>query len=226
MARYGISRVNTLGVSAPDLWGLARRIGRDHELALALWDSGIHEARKLAALIDDPRLVTSGQMERWVEDLDSWDVCDAVCSVLFDKTPHAWTKAAAWTRRRGEFVRRAGFVLMAALAVHDKEAPDGRFLALLPLIERGATDERNFAKKAANWALRQIGKRNLQLNRAAVARARRIRQLESPAARWVAADALRELTSPATTARLVARQVAGSRRRAARGRRPVCTGSP
>jgi 3-methyladenine DNA glycosylase AlkD len=145
-------------------------------------------------------------MERWVKDLDSWDVCDGVCSMLFDKTPQAWTKAAAWAGRREEFVKRAGFVLMAALAVHDKGASDDRFLAFLPLIERGATDERNFVKKAVNWALRQTGKRSLRLNRAAVACARRIRQIDAPSARWVAADALRELNSSVTHARLVRKE--------------------
>jgi hypothetical protein len=138
MARYGINPVNTLGVSAPDIWEVARAVGRDHDLALALWDSAIHDARHVAAAVDEPERVTSAQMERWVKDLDSWDVCDGVCGKLFDKTPHAWRKAAAWTKRREEFVRRAGFVLMAALAVHDKEAPDDRFLAFFPLIERGA----------------------------------------------------------------------------------------
>jgi 3-methyladenine DNA glycosylase AlkD len=220
MARYGINPVNTLGVSAPDIWEVVRAVGRDHDLALALWDSAIHDARHVAAAVDEPERVSSAQMERWVKDLDSWDVCDGVCGKLFDKTPHAWRKAAAWTKRREEFVRRAGFVLMAALAVHDKEAPDDRFLAFFPLIERGATDERNFVRKAVNWALRQIGKRNLRLNRAAVAWARRIRQVDSPSARWIAADALRELTSPTTSARLVARQALAARRAAARRRGP------
>jgi len=204
MARYGINvnTVNAFGVSAPVLQKLARRIGRNHELAAELWHSGLHEARILAGLIDDPSLVTDRQMEQWVVAFDSWDVCDGICSKLFDKTPLAWTKAVAWSRRKEEFVKRAGFVLMAALAVHDKRARDARFVAFLPIIERQATDERNFVRKAVNWALRQIGKRNAKLNRAAVATARRIRKIDSKAARWIAADALRELTSPTTLRRI------------------------
>ena len=204
MARYGINvtTVNAFGVSAPVLQKLARRIGRHHELAAELWNSGLHEARLLAGLVDDPLLVTNRQMEQWVAAFDSWDVCDGICSKLFDKTPLAWAKAVAWSRRKEEFVKRAGFVLMAALAVHDKRAPDSRFLRFLPLIERQATDERNFVRKAVNWALRQIGKRNARLNRAAVAAARRIRKIDSKAARWIAADALRELTSPQTLGRI------------------------
>jgi 3-methyladenine DNA glycosylase AlkD len=149
----------------------------------------------LAALVADPRQVTARQMETWVRDFDSWDVCDQVCSNLFDKTRFAWRKAAVWSRRRAEFVKRAGFVLMAALAVHDKAATDARFLNFLPLIEREAHDERNFVRKAVNWALRQIGKRNPRLRRAALATARRIQQQPTKSARWIAADALRELLS-------------------------------
>ena len=193
MARFGINPRNTLGVSIPQLRGIARHAGKDHRLARELWASGIHEARILAALVDDPARVTEAQMERWVKDFDSWDVCDQVCSNLFDKTAYAHRKAVAWSKRDEEFVKRAGFVLMAALAVHDKSAPDAAFRKFLPLITRGATDERNFVKKAVNWALRQIGKRNAALNRAASATAREIQRIDSRAARWVAADALREL---------------------------------
>jgi 3-methyladenine DNA glycosylase AlkD len=202
MARYGINPVNTLGVSVPRLRALAKRIGRDHALAAELWATGVHEARSLAGLVDDPALVTAGQMERWVKEFDSWDICDGVCSNLFDKTPFAYAKAVAWSARSAEYVKRAGFVLMAALAVHDKKAPDERFRNFLPLIERESTDERNFVKKAVNWALRQIGKRNSALHGRAVAAAKRIRSIDSRSARWIAADALRELESDAVRRRL------------------------
>jgi 3-methyladenine DNA glycosylase AlkD len=202
MARYGISPVNTLGVSVPVLRAMAKRIGRDHALALELWSTGVHEARSLAGLIDDPAMVTERQLERWAAEFDSWDVCDGVCSNLFDRTPFAASKAAEWSARREEFVKRAGFVLMAALAVHDKRAPDIRFREFLPLIEREAGDERNFVRKAVNWALRQIGKRNRALNKAAIASARRIRRMDSKAARWIATDALRELEGDAVQGRL------------------------
>jgi len=193
MARFGINPRNTLGVSIPQLRQIARHAGKDHRLARELWASGIHEARILAAMVDVPEQVTDAQMERWVRDFDSWDVCDQVCSNLFDKTKSAHRKAARWSRREEEFVKRAGFALMAALAVHDKTASDAAFLKFLPLIRRAATDDRNFVKKAVNWALRQIGKRNAALNRAAISTAREIQQIDSRAARWIAADALREL---------------------------------
>ena len=193
MARYGISTRGTLGVSIPALRKLAKEIKRDHRLALQLWSSGIHEARILAGLIADPAALTEREMERWARGFDSWDVCDQVCSNLFDKTPHAWKKAAAWTSRDEEFVKRAGFVLMAALSVHDKAAPDSAFLAFMPIIRREARDERNFVKKAVNWALRQIGKRNERLRKAAIRTAESVQKIDSRSARWIAADALREL---------------------------------
>jgi len=202
MARFGIETGKALGVNIPTLRALARDIGRDHVLAEELWASGVHEARVLAALVDDPRLVSEEQMERWVVQLDSWDVCDGVCSTLFDRTPFAYSKAAEWSGRDPEFVKRAGFVLMAALAVHDKQAADECFLEMMPLIERESHDERNFVKKAVNWALRQIGKRNRRLNAAAVEAGERIRAQGSLAARWIAADALRELRSENVRARL------------------------
>ena len=202
MARYGINSKNTLGVSIPRLRAMAKEIGRDHALALELWKSGIHEARILAGLIDDPVLVSEAQLDRWARDFDSWDVCDLVCSNLFDKTPFAHAKAIAWSLREEEFVKRAGFVLMAALAVHDKKAPAGSFRTFLPIIEREASDERNFVKKAVNWALRQIGKRSRELNKAAIAAARRIQKIDSKSARWIASDALRELASGAVQKRL------------------------
>ncbi len=205
MRHFGIQTRSALGVSVPALRKLARQARLDHALAQQLWASGIHEARVLAAMVDDPRQVTEEQMERWAADFDSWDVCDACCSDLFDKTPFAYRKAEEWSARPEEFVKRAGFALMACLAVHDKQAEDGAFLAFLPLIAREANDGRNFVKKAVNWALRQIGKRNNALNRAAIACAQEVRAQGSPPARWIAADALRELTGEAVQRRLAAK---------------------
>jgi 3-methyladenine DNA glycosylase AlkD len=202
MARFGINPQNTLGVSIPALRTLAKEIGRNHKLAQGLWATRLHEGRILAGMIDDPKLVTEAQMEAWVKDFDSWDVCDQVCSNLFDKTRFAHRKALQWSARAEEFVKRAGFVLMATLAVHDKTAKDTAFLAFLPPIRTGATDERNFVKKAVNWALRQIGKRNHALNRVAIRTANELEVSDSKAARWIATDALRELTSRHVQARL------------------------
>ncbi len=202
MARYGISPVGTLGVSIPTIRALAKRAGRDHELAQQLWDTGIHEARILAAMVDEPAKVTRRQMDRWAADFDSWDVVDGCCGTLFDKTPHAYAKAMQWSASRREYVKRAGFVLMTQLAVHDKRAPDEAMLQFLPVIVRESGDERNFVKKAVNWALRQIGKRNRRLNLAAIATAREILALDTRAGRWIARDALRELTSDAVKRRL------------------------
>lgn len=197
MARFGINSNNTLGISVGELRKLGKQIGTDHSLALRLWASGIHEARILASIVDDPARVTDPQMEGWVKQFDSWDVCDQTCMNLFDKTKFAHRKALAWSRREREFEKRAGFALMAVLAVHDRDARDAEFEKFFPAIIRGARDERNFVKKAVNWALRQIGKRNALLNRSAIRTAREIAQLDSKSARWVAADALRELTSHA-----------------------------
>lgn len=202
MARYGINTHNTLGVPIPELRGLAKQLGRNHALALELWGSGIHEARILACLVDDPSKVTEVQLEQWVGDFDSWDVCDQCCANLFDRTPHAYRKAAEWSNREEEFVKRAGFVIMAALAVHDKGAPDRAFAAFLPLIRRESEDGRNFVRKAVNWALRQIGKRNAALNRMAIALAEDVLKDGSRSARWVASDALRELTAEGVRKRL------------------------
>jgi 3-methyladenine DNA glycosylase AlkD len=175
MARFGIDVANTYGIAAPVLHKLAREIAKDHDLALALWESGIHEARKIAPLIDVPKLVTEEQMERWVADFNSWDICDDCCSNLFDKTPFAYQKAVEWSRRDEEYVKRAAFVLMAVLAVHDKKASDERFIEFLPIIARESGDDRNFVRKAVNWALRQIGKRSRYLNQAAIDTAQEIR---------------------------------------------------
>jgi 3-methyladenine DNA glycosylase AlkD len=202
MARFGIRVPDVLGVSAPNLRRLAKEIGTDHDLAAQLWRTGVHDTRILAALIDDPAKVTPRQMEQWAGDFNSWAVCDAACGCLFDKTLYAWDKAVKWTGREPEYIKRAGFVLMASLAVHDKKTPDERFETFLPLIVKHATDDRNFVKKAVNWALRQIGKRSRQLNKLAIGVAQDIRQIDSRSARWIASDALRELTSDKVRRRL------------------------
>jgi 3-methyladenine DNA glycosylase AlkD len=202
MARYGINTDSAYGVSVYTLQKMAREIGKDHELAQRLWGSGIHEARILACLVDQPEMIGEAQMESWARDFDSWDVCDLCCGHLFDRTALAYDKAAEWSGRGEEFVKRAGFVLMAALAVHDKKAADKDFLRFLPMIKRESTDDRNYVKKAANWALRGIGKRNPDLNRAALEAAEEIRQIGTRSARWIAADAIRELTSEKVQTRL------------------------
>jgi 3-methyladenine DNA glycosylase AlkD len=202
MARYGIVAAKSYGISAVPLRSLAKEIGTDHELALKLFDSGILDARLLAALIDDPKLVTRSQMEYWVRHLENWADCDTCCGVLFDKTPYAYDKAFQWSRRRSEVAKRAGFSLMAALAVHDKAAPDEKLAEFLPVIQRESTDDRNLVKKAVNWSLRQIGKRSRYLNRLAIATGEEIQQLDSRAARWIASDALRELRGEKVQARL------------------------
>ena len=192
-ARFGIaSKAEQLGIATPVLRDLARSHRRNHPLALELWASGIHDARVLATLVENPKQITRGQMEQWVRASDNWALTDAL-AFLFDRTEFAEEKALTWSGRKGEFVKRAGFATMAGLAIHRKELPDEVFLRFLPVIAREATDERNFVKKAVNWALRQIGKRNLVLRRAAIAEAQRIGNLDSRAARWIAADALREL---------------------------------
>jgi 3-methyladenine DNA glycosylase AlkD len=206
MARFGITTAKAYGVPAPFIRSLAKNIGRNHRLALQLWSMEILEARALAALIGDPNKVTRSLMNKWAKDFDNWAVCDGACGILFDKTPYSYEMAFAWTKRKEEFVKRAGFVLMAALAVHDKKASDAVFLKFLPVITRGSMDSRNFVKKAVNWALRQIGKRNLKLNAAAIKTAKRIRRLDSSVARWVAADALRELESIAVRKRLLKKE--------------------
>lgn len=195
MARFGINPKNTLGVSIPIIRKMGKEIGKNHELAQQLWKSGIHEARILAGLIDDSKLVDEEQMEKWAKDFDSWDVCDQVCMNLFDKTKYAYKKAMEWSSRKEEFVKRAAFALVASLSVHDKKAKDEDFLKFLPIIKRESTDERNFVRKAVNWALRQIGKRNSKLQKAAIKTAREILKIDSKSARWIASDAIRELES-------------------------------
>jgi 3-methyladenine DNA glycosylase AlkD len=202
MARFGINPNNTYGVSIPNLRKMVKEIGKNHELAQHLWDSGIHEARILACMIDDPKIVTEGQMEKWVKDFDSWDVCDQCCSNLFDKTNFAYKKAFELSSKNEEFIKRTGFVLMAVLAVHDKKLKDEDIIKFLPIIKRESTDDRNFVRKAVNWALRQIGKRNLDLNKEAIKTAKEIQKINSKSAKWIANDAIRELTSENVQKRL------------------------
>lgn len=202
MARFGIRAKIVYGVSKPKMDEIARKIGKNHVLGLKLWQTGIHDARILGMLISEASLVTSGQMERWVRDLDNWDVCDGTCCHLFVDVPLAWKKAFAWSARKKEFEKRAGFALAAFLALHDKSADDRIFRSFLEVIEREAWDDRNFVRKAVNWALRNIGKRNRELNRDAITTAERIRLAGTRAGRWIAADALRELKSAAVQSRL------------------------
>jgi 3-methyladenine DNA glycosylase AlkD len=202
MKRFAVPTENALGISASKLRSLAKRIGKNQELSLGLWKTGIMEARVLAALIGDPEKVTRRQMEKWVKDFDSWAVCDACCGVLFVRTSYALDAAFRWCRSEKEFVKRAGFVMMAESAIHLKSLSDKEFLPMLKEIRGGAADERNFVRKAVNWALRQIGKRNPRLNQRAVAEGERIRKIDSSSARWIAADALRELRSVQVQRRL------------------------
>lgn len=202
MARYGIVVEKRLGVSIPDLRKMAKELGKDHMLALNLWKTGIPDAQILAGMIDEPEKITEKQMEDWVKDINSWDVCDQVCANLFEKTPLAWKKIHEWSKREEEYIKRTAYALIACLAWHDKNADNRKFIKLLSIIEFGATDERNFVKKAVNWALRNIGKRNLGLNKAAINTAKKISRIKSKAARWIASDAIRELTSNAVKKRL------------------------
>ena len=202
MAYFGVNVPKSLGVSAPVLHALAKRIGRDHRLAQEIWATGIHEARILATLIGEPEKVTSAEMERWARDFDSWDVVDAACCYLYAYAKPAWSKAMAWSGRREEFVKRASFSLVAYLSYKDKVAPNAWFVKFLRVIEREAHDERNFVRKAVNWALRNIGKRDIPLNREAIRAAESIRRQDTRSARWIAADALRELKSAAVQTRL------------------------
>jgi 3-methyladenine DNA glycosylase AlkD len=212
VARYGIPTGNVLGITAPQIRSLAKNIGVDQPVSLQLWKSGIHEARILAALVGDPDAVTKRQMEVWAREFDSWSVCDACCCVLFDRTAYAMEMAFKWSRDRREFVKRAGFVLMAAMAVHHKTLDDAAFIPMLAAIKERCNDDRGFAKKGVNWALRQIGKRNLALNGLAIKTGLAIRIVDSPSARWIASDALRELRSDTVQRRLLTKARSKSRR--------------
>jgi 3-methyladenine DNA glycosylase AlkD len=211
MARFGIAPRQAFGIPTPVVKQFAREVKKAsvnrHPLALALWETGVFEARMIAALIDDPKRVTLQQMDDWVADFDNWATVDGTCCYLFCRVPLAYEKAEEWAKKEHEFIKRAGFALMAYLAVHDKKAEDEKLAAFLPLIEKHACDDRNFVKKAVNWALRQIGKRNLNLNRLAIEAAERIKLQNTKPARWIAADALRELTHEKTKQRLESKSV-------------------
>jgi 3-methyladenine DNA glycosylase AlkD len=205
LARYGLPTEKAFGVPVATIKKHARTLGRDHALAQALWNTGWTDARMLAAMVGEPERVTGAEMDAWCRDFDSWGIVDTVCFTLWDRSPHAWKKAKQWTTRKPEFEKRAGFVLMACLAAHDTAARDAAFVELLPLIEQGATDERNFVKKGVSWALRRIGHRNAKLHAAAVTSAKRLAASADAARRWVGKDALRDLLRPAVLRKVSAR---------------------
>jgi len=209
LTRFGITANKAFGVSMSNVQALGKRLGRNHDLAAGLWETGWYEARLLTSFVDEPERVTAAQMDRWCRDFDNWGICDTVCFHLFDRTAHAWAKVDRWHDKRAEFVKRAAFALLASLALHDKRSGDRPFLDRLPLIERAAADDRNFVKKGVSWALRLIGRRNAALNEEAVALARRLAASEEPAARWIGKDAVRELTGPVVMRQLAARRTAG-----------------
>lgn len=196
MARYGLPSTHTFGVSMATMQPEAKRIGRNHPLALALWKSGWYEARIMATFLADPAKLTPAQMNAWCRDFDNWGTTDTACFKLFDRSPHAWKTVVPWIKQKGEFQKRAGFVMMACLAAHDKTAKDAAFLKFLPMIEKGASDDRNFVKKGVSWALRHIGHRNQALHGASVTLATRLSKSDHPTERWVGKDVLRDLTRP------------------------------
>jgi 3-methyladenine DNA glycosylase AlkD len=203
LTRFGITANKAFGVSMTNMQRLAKRVGRNHDLAAALWDTGWYEARMMTSFVDEPSRVTPAQMDRWCRDFDNWAVPDTLCFYLFDRTPHAWGKVEQWSRKRDEYQKRAAFALLASLALHDKGGNNAPFVEGLALIERAAADERNFVKKGVSWALRAVGRRNAALNAKAVTLARRLSESPEAGARWIGKESLRELTSPA-----VARQLA------------------
>jgi 3-methyladenine DNA glycosylase AlkD len=207
MARFGITTDKAFGIKHPILKKIAKGLGRHNDLALELWDTGYHEARLIATLVADPKVFTKTMANAWVKAINSWDICDGFTGNLIDRTPYAYEIAQTWARRKEEFVRRAGFALMAWLPVHDKKATDAKFDPFFELITEYSIDERNFVKKAVNWALRQLGKRNRTLNRKAIATAKQVAKIDSKSARWIAKDALKELESEAVQSRLKAKQV-------------------
>jgi 3-methyladenine DNA glycosylase AlkD len=202
MVRYGLPIDRAIGVPVGSIQKLGKQIGKDQALAEALWKSGWYEARMLVAYVADPAALTSGQMDRWCREFDNWGICDTLCFALFDKSPHAWKKVHAWAKKKSEFERRASFALLASLAGHDKKSPDDRFLKTLPLIQKAASDDRNFVKKGVSWALRGIGHRSLVLHRAAVSLATELSKSEEATEKWLGKDVLRDLNRPAVTARL------------------------
>lgn len=202
MARYAIPSDNAYGVAMKDIKAFGKQLGQRNDLAMALWDTGVYEARMLVSFVADATLLTSTQMDRWCKDFDNWAICDAMCFNLFDRSPHRWKKVKQWSTSRKEFEKRTAFALLWSLSVHDKQATDEQFIDGLALIERAATDERHFVKKAVNMALRAVGKRNQKLNSAAVLLSRRLSNSDDATVRWVGRDALRELTSPSVRKRL------------------------
>ena len=202
MARYGIETSNALGVSMPNIRSVAKSTKRNHELALSLWKTGLHEARILAGLLEEPDKVTREQMDEWVADFNSWDVCDQVCMNLFDRLPQADDAIMKWHTNEREFVKRAAFAMIAARAVHLKKLPDDVFLKYLPMIRDASSDQRNFVKKAVNWALRQIGKRSAYLHTPALALAKELAANGNKSAGWIGRDAVKELESAKVLARL------------------------
>ena len=202
MARYGIVTNNRLGVSIPDIRKISKDFGKNHETALNLWKTGYQDAKITAALIDEPDKVTESQMNEWVKEIDSWDVCDQICMNLFDKTPYAWGKIIEWSKRDEEFVKRTAFSLLACLAWHDKNADDNKFIRYFPLIKKNSSDERNYVKKAVSWSLRHIGKRNINLHKAALTLAYEIKQIDTKTAKWIGSDVIRDLNSDPTLRRL------------------------
>ena len=202
MERYGIVTNNRLGVSIPDIRKIAKDFGKNHETALNLWKTGYQDAKITAALIDEPDKVTESQMNEWVKEIDSWDVCDQICMNLFDKTPYAWGKIIEWSKRDEEFVKRTAFSLLACLAWHDKNADDGKFIRYFPLIKKNSSDERNYVKKAVSWSLRHIGKRNINLHKAALKLAYELKQIDTKTAKWIGSDVIRDLNSDPTLRRL------------------------
>jgi 3-methyladenine DNA glycosylase AlkD len=203
--RYGIFTDKAFGVKMSQIQQVAKRVGRNHELAAALWETGWYEARMLTSFVDEPERVASAQMDRWCRDFDNWGICDTLCFNLFDRTPFGFAKVVKWSSSREEFVKRGAFALLACLALHDKKANDEQFRKCLPLIERAATDDRNFVKKGVSWALRLVGRRNFALNREAVELSKRLAASEEPAARWIGRGALKELTNPVLVRKLKAR---------------------
>ena len=206
MTRYGLPTDRAMGVPVGSIQKLGKQLGTDQALAVALWKSGWFEARMLVAYVADPAAVTPAQMDAWCRDFDNWGTCDTLCFALFDRSPHAWKKVHAWAKRKNEFERRASFALLASLAGHDKQATDAQFMKALPLIERAASDDRNFVKKGVSWALRGIGHRNLALHKAAVALATRLSKSDDATERWLGKDALRDLQRPAIRKKVAARR--------------------
>jgi len=202
MARYGITAAKAYGVTVGDIRRLGKQLGPNHGVAVALWKTGVYEARMLAAFVGEPEKLTAAQMDEWCRDFDSWALCDTLCFGLFDRSPLAFDKVRTWARSREEFIKRAAFALLSCLALHGRGEGDAPYLGLLPLIEKAATDDRNFVKKAVNWALRSVGERSRALHAEALSMARRLAESTDATARWVGKDAVKGLQSPATLKRL------------------------